>query len=114
MMVIQVNLLEVCLFHRSESGRILNSSYHPNCHGSDKKMFSSTLSYYPGGPLLRERDGALIGAMGFVTVHVNENGTVIDVKSQVFTNILYFYDWISAVTGFELPHCQGPQAFIFP
>lgn len=61
-----------------------------------------------GGPLLRERDGELIGTMSFVQM----DETYESVQLQVFTNIFYYFDWISQATQLDMPECTGPQAII--
>lgn len=57
-----------------------------------------------GGALLRQEDGALIGITSF------GKHTTTAVKYQVFTNIQYYYEWLTRKTGIILPKCQGPQA----
>lgn len=59
-----------------------------------------------GGPLIRQHDGELIGIMSFVQM----DDTYEKVELQVFTNILYYFDWIAQVTQIALPQCNGPQA----
>lgn len=61
-----------------------------------------------GGPLLRESDSHLIGAMSFIQM----DETFENVELQVFTNIFYYFDWISQVTQLDLTACEGPQAII--
>lgn len=61
-----------------------------------------------GGPLLRERDGKLIGTMSFVQM----DETYESVELQVFTNIFFYFDWIAQVTQLDMPECSGPQAII--
>lgn len=59
-----------------------------------------------GGPLIRESDGLLIGLMSFVQM----DSSYSSIELQVFTNIFYYFDWISQVTTIKLPQCSGPQA----
>lgn len=61
-----------------------------------------------GGPLMLQHDGSLVGVASFVEVkrfaflHRNP------IRLQVFVNIQYYYDWISGVTGLEMPQCEHP------
>lgn len=53
-----------------------------------------------GGPFLRERDGTLLGVLSSFQSEKNI------VYQQFFTKIHRYFDWISEVTGMELPKCQ--------
>lgn len=55
-----------------------------------------------GGPLLRHKDNKLYGVnRGTVTV-IGDADTP---PLQIFTRITYFFNWISQITGMELPKC---------
>lgn len=55
-----------------------------------------------GGPLLRKRDGALIGVISM--------GNPIH---QVFASVPFYFNWISHKTGLKMPEVNGPQAFVY-
>lgn len=57
-----------------------------------------------GGPLLREYDEALLGITSYVKELVHQTTKEIS-YFQVFSNIYYHYEWISNVTGLQLPTC---------
>lgn len=50
--------------------------------------------YVLGGPLVRIKDNTLIGLTSFILSHIS-----------IFTNIHYYFEWISEVTGIDLPKC---------
>lgn len=56
---------------------------------------------FPGGPLIRQKDGVQIGVhKGFYeTFGMRE-------PLGIFTRISFFFDWISFVTGLDLPLCE--------
>lgn len=66
------------------------------------------VAYVQGGPLLWETNGKLIGVTSFA-IHLTP--TLID--TQVFTNVPYYYEWITRRSGLKLPNCVGPQADSF-
>lgn len=53
-----------------------------------------------GGPLLRQKDGTFIG---IVSAKSPYEGTT---NRHFFTKIHYYFDWISEITGLELPTCR--------
>lgn len=67
-------------------------------------------SFYLGGPLVRERDGTLIGVVH--GMDNDDNQTKIDRKMHItltkYTRIDHYFNWISNVTGISLPEC-GPS-----
>lgn len=75
----------------------------------DQKQ-NGTLNFVLGGPLLRSSDFSLIGVTNF--------GSFDDVKKQtmslqVFAYIPHYFNWISKITGLEMPICELPQAVVF-
>lgn len=84
-----INLLK---FHAEADSLIC--AYSPSgksiCHGDS------------GGPLFRKSDKTLIGLISFIQ-DVRYKGSV--VQLQAFAKITYFYEWISEITGIELPIC---------
>lgn len=54
-----------------------------------------------GGPLIRTKDNALIGILNFTHKSGCFGG-----YPQVFSNIFYYYSWISEITSIKLPECQ--------
>lgn len=57
-----------------------------------------------GGPLMRFSDKTLIGVL---SMKGPEPDTVIEPRIQLSTNIYYYFDWISEMTGIELPKCDS-------
>lgn len=70
-------------------------SHIENCH------------FHAGGPLLHTADGTLIGIMSFVNELSETDITIPQEKciAQGYTNIRYHFEWISKITGLELPKC---------
>lgn len=65
---------------------------------------SSIYLWCLGGPAIRQRDNTLIG----ISSHVFPSSFTYNGKPviiQGITNIHYFFDWISEITGLELPKC---------
>lgn len=58
-----------------------------------------------GGPLISE-DGSVLGV---TSLYINFEDSI-QVRSAVFTNVPYYYDWIEKVTGLKLPEHHGRQA----
>lgn len=56
-----------------------------------------------GGPLIRKRDGALLGTASMV---LYTDSTKNIPSHQIFTFVPFHFDWISAVTGLILPQCS--------
>lgn len=56
-----------------------------------------------GGPLIREKDGSLIGVTSHASIIRLPNYTL--VEFQLFTKVASFYQWISNITGLSLPNC---------
>lgn len=56
-----------------------------------------------GGPLIRQKDGFLIGVTSHASIIELSNYTL--VEFQLFTKISSFYQWISNITGLSLPNC---------
>lgn len=54
---------------------------------------------YIGGPLLRKSDGTMIGVTSALIRYD------VTVTKQYFTRIHHYFDWISEITGLELPKC---------
>lgn len=61
-----------------------------------------------GGPLIRQRDSTLIGVASFVRKMVNTEIEGNFVVNQFFQNIHFHFNWISNITGLELPACSRP------
>lgn len=57
---------------------------------------------YIGGPLLRQTNGDLIGVASFFYGNQLPELTI---ELQIWTKIQAYYEWISEVTGLELPNC---------
>lgn len=60
-----------------------------------------------GGPVIRESDGAVV-AVSSTVLH-----NFLGIKEHAFTQISYYFDWISAKTGLSLPKCED-QAIAYP
>lgn len=60
-----------------------------------------------GGPLLHANDGKLIGVMSFVHERDDDDIAAPQEKclAQGYTNVRYHFEWISSITGLELPKC---------
>lgn len=56
-----------------------------------------------GGPLFREEDGAVIGITSYGRRRYSDSAVVL----QVFSDVVYFYDWIALVTELKLPAIAG-------
>lgn len=65
-----------------------------------------------GGPLIRQRDNALIGIASFVRkvdkAHIDGTDAKF-VKSQAFQNVHFYFPWISRITGIKVPACPHPK-----
>lgn len=59
-----------------------------------------------GGPLVRERNGTLIGVVHAVSIEKNDD--MIHITLSKYMKIDYYFNWISNVTGISLPDC-GPS-----
>lgn len=58
-----------------------------------------------GGPLLRSSDKAIIGITSYAEMAAKELNRKYPVIVQVFTNVHYYFDWISEITGLDMPKC---------
>lgn len=58
-----------------------------------------------GGPLLRRSDNTFIGVISFLRYKRWHLFCIRPVKLQGFTKVHYHFDWISQITGLELPKC---------
>lgn len=56
-----------------------------------------------GSPLIRASDKAVIGLLSIIT-HGKDNDLI--VCGHVSTNIHFYFDWISKLTGMDLPKCD--------
>lgn len=56
--------------------------------------------HHLGGPLLRKSDGAMIGISSAVMRYD------VTVTGQYFTRVHRYFDWISEITGLEMPKCH--------
>lgn len=61
-----------------------------------------------GGPLIRQSDSTLIGVASFVRKLANADIEGNFVVKQFFQNIHFHFNWISNITGLELPTCSRP------
>lgn len=59
--------------------------------------------FITGGPVLLEKDGTLLGV---ISSRVHHGETRIP-TTQGFMKLTYFFDWISKITGLDLPNCKG-------
>lgn len=58
-----------------------------------------------GSPLIRESDNALIGIFSFSRFNPFSSSRF-EVSCLGTTNIHYYFDWISKITGIDLPKCN--------
>lgn len=67
-------------------------------------FFSKIADIHLGGPLIREKDGTLIGVINSGIADQEITG-VDDIYVQVNADIRYYFDWISETTGLDMPKC---------
>lgn len=58
-----------------------------------------------GGPLVRHKDGRFVGIASFITMREGR------ISGQIFTDLTYYFEWISSKTGLDLPKCQHPTVW---
>lgn len=68
-------------------------------------FFRYTIFSQSGGPLLRRSDNTFIGVISFLRYRRWHLFCIHPVKLQGFTKVHYYFDWISHITGLELPRC---------
>lgn len=61
--------------------------------------------YFSGGPVIYQKDHALIGIISYLNYGVDEDSKATIIFAQVCSKISYYFDWISQITGIELPKC---------
>lgn len=57
--------------------------------------------------MLSKSDGSLVGVVSNMIYSDS-------LRTQEFTNLPYYYQWIEQRTGLRLPKCDGRQAYRYP
>lgn len=72
--------------------------------------FDMSLDYLTqlGGPLMSGDNRTLIGVASHVRYNFFAEYRKNPINKQIFMKIHYYFDWISEVTGLELPKCEAP------
>lgn len=62
---------------------------------------------FSGGPLINFKDKTLIGITSYGEMADKKLRLKFPLIVQIFTNIHYYFDWISEKTGMNLPKCTN-------
>lgn len=59
------------------------------------------IGVFLGGPAIQSDDGTLLGVVAVALL----NGDPPNVIAHASTNVRFYFDWISEITGLDLPKC---------
>lgn len=80
---------------------------HPKsliCALSEKDQY--VYSGDSGGPLVLQKDYTLVGVASFVQKFDRIHMAQQSIHNQAFQNIHFYFEWISRITGIQLPVCS--------
>lgn len=100
-LAICANVIDGQTSYAGDSGRF----DYMYCENNQNNFVKIHVCLPTGGPLIRESDGTLIGVLAFVNEHNEIEDPNSRVDLQISTNIQKYFDWISNVTGLNLPKC---------
>lgn len=60
---------------------------------------------FSGGPVIYQSDHALAGVISYLNYGIDKDSGATIIFAQVCSKIAFYFDWISQITGIELPKC---------
>lgn len=95
--------LYICEYDAHPFERRFRQVVNTNLEQFNMNSISNQFFLPTGGPLVRRSNGSLIG----VTSFVDSQTGIMPFEVNAFSKVHLFYDWMSEVTGLDLPKCSN-------